>query len=320
MKAKLILILLAFSVSNIFAQTDTLKLKYDIDNLNRKVLNLGSKIETIQTVNSKILQENQSIIKSQTIQNKDFKQLNNDFEIFKQNAKNKIDSLQHVINSNSANIKTTANELDVKIDTTEKKTKQNISELDKTINQNTLYWVIAILIVSLVVLVVYIILRKEIFNQKNDLTDSLHDTRKALEEESIKLDNKLVKVLETQLKIISDEKLIQNNQVDHSLALKVADEIIRIQKNIIRMDANTKGLKQLTASVKRIQDNFASNGYELVEMLGKPYNDGMKVSANFIPDEKLEKGQQIITRVIKPQVNFKGVMIQSAQIEVSLGE
>ena len=86
------------------------------------------------------------------------------------------------------------------------------------------------------------------------------------------------------------------------------------------MDSNIKGLKQLTASVKRIQDNFASNGYELVEMLGKEYNEGMKAVPNFIPNEDLEKGQQIITRIIKPQVNYKGEMIQSAQIEVSVGE
>jgi len=86
------------------------------------------------------------------------------------------------------------------------------------------------------------------------------------------------------------------------------------------MDENTKGLKQLSASVIRIQDNFASNGYEIVEMLGKSYNEGMKVSANFIPTENLESGEQVITRIIQPQVNYKGVMIQSAQIEVSLGE
>ena len=86
------------------------------------------------------------------------------------------------------------------------------------------------------------------------------------------------------------------------------------------MDAETKGLKQLSASVIRIQDNFKANGYEMIDMLNKPYDQGMKVSANFIPDETLKAGEQIITRIIKPQVNFNGVMIQSAQIEVSQGE
>ncbi|GIV37730.1 MAG: hypothetical protein KatS3mg032_2109 [Cyclobacteriaceae bacterium] len=109
-------------------------------------------------------------------------------------------------------------------------------------------------------------------------------------------------------------------EVDHSLALKVADEIIRIQKNLKNMDPETKGLKQLSASVERIQDNFKANGYEIVDMLNKPFDPGMRVTANFRPDENLKKGEQIITRIIKPQVNFKGVMIQAAQVEVSVGE
>lgn len=52
-------------------------------------------------------------------------------------------------------------------------------------------------------------------------------------------------------------------------------------------------------------------------MLGKPYNEGMKVVANFVVDENLKEGQQIISGIIKPQINYNGQMIQSAQITVS---
>ncbi|CAN0605917.1 unnamed protein product, partial [Ectocarpus sp. 12 AP-2014] len=34
-------------------------------------------------------------------------------------------------------------------------------------------------------------------------------------------------------------------------------------------------------------------------------------------DENLEEGTRIITAVIKPQVNYKGVLIQRAQVDVS---
>lgn len=60
-----------------------------------------------------------------------------------------------------------------------------------------------------------------------------------------------------------------------------------------------------------------AKGYEIVDMLGKHYNDGMKVIANFVPDENLEEGEQVITKIIKPQINYNGVMIQAAEIEVS---
>jgi hypothetical protein len=131
-------------------------------------------------------------------------------------------------------------------------------------------------------------------------------------------------VLETQLKLVQEERskipANKSEEIDHSLALKVADEIVRINKNLSNMDANTKGLKQLSASVKRIEDTFAANGYDMPEILNKPFDPRMKMIANMVEDENLEKGIEIITKIIKPQVNYKGVQIQSAQVEVSVGQ
>ena len=317
MKTKLLLIFLAFSVSNVFAQTDSLKLNNDIDNLKSKVISLESKIEAIQTANTKIVQENESIKRSQIIQSKDLKQLNSDFEIYKQNAENKNDSLQNIISSNSANIKKTAAELGVKIEDTHNFTNQSITDINKTVSQNTLYWIIAILIVALSVLLVFVFLRKQIFKQKTDLDSNLQDTRNALEEEGVKLDNKLVEVLETQLKIINNNTGTEKED-DHTLALKVADEIVRIEKNISKMDSETKGIKPLAKGIERIKDNFKANGYDMVQLLDKEYDDGMNINViNFIDDETIPSGKKIITRIIKPQVNYRDVLIQRAQVDVS---
>lgn len=318
MKTKLLLIIIAFSVNNIFAQTDSLSLRKDINILNSKVATLESKIATIQTANTKILHVNESIKNSQAIQNKSFKQLNNDFEIYKKNAENKIDSLQNLINSYSANIKKTANELGVKIEDTHKFTNQSITDLKKTVSQNTLYWIIAILVVTLFVLLVFIFLRKQIFKQKTDLDGNILETRKALEEEGVKLDNKLIEILETQLKIINNTSTGSEQETDHTLALKVADEIVRIEKNISKMDNDTKGLKPLVKGIERIKDNFKANGYEMVQLLGNEYDDGMNIDViNFIDDDTIPSGKKIISRIIKPQVNYKDVLIQRAQVDVS---
>ena len=235
-----------------------------------------------------------------------------------------IVNLTAEINQNAQNIQTIANDLGTKIQQTETTAKDSISKLDKDVSTNRLYWIIATLVTLLLGGVLYRLLGKRIATSKTDVETQIKNTKKSLEEESIKLDNKLVEVLDTQLKLKQEEKQIVSSksttEIDHSLALKVADEIVRIHKNLQQMDSNTKGLKQLSASVKRIQDNFASNGYELVEMVGKEYNEGMKVIANFIPSEDIETGKEIITRIIKPQVNYKNEMIQSAQIEVSVGE
>jgi FtsZ-binding cell division protein ZapB len=318
MKAKLILLLIAFSVSNIFAQTDSLSFQKEINELSDKVNLLEEGIEQIKTENKAFAKESQSLINTQNVLRRENQQLIKDFDAYKQSAERKIDSLQQIIWSNSANIKTTADELGVKIDETHKATNQNIKELNETISQNTLYWIIAILIVAIFVLLVFILLKKQIFKQKTDLDSNLQNTRKALEEEGVKLDNKLIEVLETQLKIINNSNSVSGKEGDHTLALKVADEIVRIEKNISKMDTDTKGIKPLVKGIERIKDNFKANGYDMVQLLDKEYDDRMNIDViNFIDDDSIPSGKKIITRIIKPQVNYNDVLIQRAQVDVS---
>ena len=153
---------------------------------------------------------------------------------------------------------------------------------------------------------------------------SIDEVRKAqerMQEESIKLDNRLMEIIDQQLKTA---KAIQaaapsttNAAPDHSLAMKVADEIVRIELNLSRMDPSIRGYKQLSKAVERIKNNFMAKGYEIIDMLGKPYNEGMKVTANFVVDESLKEGELIITGITKPQINYNCKMIQAAQITVS---
>ena len=146
--------------------------------------------------------------------------------------------------------------------------------------------------------------------------EALGVAQKKMQEESIKLDNQMLAIVQKQLES-KPTTSVGTAVPDHSLALKVADEIVRIELNMSRMDSSIKGYKQLTKAVERIKDNFNANGYEIVDMLGKPYNEGMKVTANFVADEDLEEGKQIITGITKPQINYNGQMIQAAQITVS---
>ncbi|MBQ1613094.1 MAG: hypothetical protein II089_00390, partial [Selenomonas sp.] len=60
--------------------------------------------------------------------------------------------------------------------------------------------------------------------------------------------------------------------------------------NLYRMDKNTKGYKQLAKAVERIKDNFMAHGYEIVDMLGKNYDEGMRLDADFVLDETLPEG------------------------------
>ena len=148
--------------------------------------------------------------------------------------------------------------------------------------------------------------------ETKDAQKGLQESQQQLENGTISLDSKVADLLNAHL-----SSTIQANQQDHSLALKVADEIVRIETNLYRMAPATRGYKQLTRSVQRMKDCFMTKGYEISDLLGKPYNEGMKVVANFTIDESLKEGEAIITGVTKPQIIYNGKMIQAAQITVS---
>ena len=285
-------------------------------------------IETIKNLQTQVNQQQSDIQKLYSELNKEYRTYRIVKEDLNQtiidNQVKVVDSLNILINKSKQDLSSINKQLNTKIKQTGENANSKISELDSSLGKNRLYWIIASLATLLLGGLVYWLLGKRIQLSKTDVETQIKNTRGAVEEQHLQLDNKLIGLLDTQLKIQKEESKSQPNisleKTNHSLALKVADEVIRIQKNLSRMDEGTKGLKQLGSSVKRIQDNFASNGYELVEMLGKEYNEGMKVTANFVPSEDIETGKEIITRIIKPQVNFKGEMIQAAQIEVSVGE
>ena len=228
-----------------------------------------------------------------------------------------IDSLRKELVNAQSDLLSLSDKLGIDITNTQKQIADNVKSLGDNIKSKTIWGVsIAVLIVVLLV-AVYFILCKRVQKGKSAI-DKIKDTQKSIQEESLKLDGKLVELLNQQLNIqANNTNNVSTNQIDHSLALKVADEIVRIEMNLSRMDASIKGHKQLSKAVERIKNNFLANGYEMVDMLGKSYNDGMKVVANFVSDENLKDGEQIITGIIKPQVNYNGKMIQAAQITVS---
>lgn len=279
---------------------------------NDTIQQLQNNIEKLEGANNKLtLQINTANANIQKIERR-LSATADSLYIFKDNLAN-----------TNTNLQTIADNLGVKIQQTSEKASADLSTLNAKVGKNTLYWIIAVLFIALLSVLLFGWLKKQLSKEKTGLSDQIKKTSETLRDEQIKLDGQLIKLLDTQMQLMNAERQTSSakaEEVDHSLALKVADEIIRIHKNLSNMDSETKGLKQLSASVERIQDNFKANGYEMIDMLNKPFDQGMKVSANFRPDENLKQGEQVITRTIKPQVNFKGVMIQAAQVEVSVGE
>ena len=240
--------------------------------------------------------------------------------LFQQQVK-ELDSLRAVQQQQAENIKSLADKVGADISDANQKIDNNVSTLSESINSRTWFGALGILIAIGLLACTYYVLRKKIssgattIDKIRSAQEGLEMAQKAMQEESVKLDSKLVELLDKQIKISQTEE--SEAKIDHSFVMKVADEIVGIETNLYRMDPNTRGYRQLLRRIEHIRNNFLANGYEIVEMLGKPYNEGMKVVANFVSDETLAEGEQKITGIIKPQINYKGKMIQSAQITVS---
>jgi regulator of replication initiation timing len=301
MKQITISIFLLASVSA-FAQTETLT-KQD---LAKELQPLKTSVQSLRTENGKLKVE-VSNLKTQL-----------------SNANKNIDSLQNQTQVNSNAITQTANELGVKITASETNANQKITEVDKSLSKNSLYGIIGVLSAILLSALLYWLLSKRQRTDKTEVVEQLQKTKSSIEESLVKEFGKQTTLIESELALLAQQKTdsptSSNAEPDHSLALKVASEINLIERNINLMDKGTKGLKQLERSVGKLKDNLSANGYEMPELLGKQYHQGMKVIVtSSIPDENLEKGSEIITKVLIPQVNFNEKMIQTAQIEVSVG-
>lgn len=169
--------------------------------------------------------------------------------------------------------------------------------------------------------VIYIILfiRHKIKNLAFLIINKIHTIQGNIlsQEENL---NEFISYVEKLNRERNDGSLDRNDgSLDRSTILKILGEIHRIKKNISFMSEDTKGLKQILASISRMQLNLEANDFELIDLLGINYDDGMKVDADFIFDEESHVGKRVITKVMRPQINFKGKMIQSARVEVTCG-
>ncbi len=301
---RIILLVALFGTTTLFAQTqnensivnDVTAIQKNIEKQNKEIESLKTKIGTQSSQLQGLLQQTE-------------------------NFKLQNDSLSKKIETNSVNISSIAEDLGTKIHTSETNAKESISKLDKDVEKNRLYWIIGTLITLILGGLVYWLLGKRIATSQTDVESQIRNTKKSLEEESLKLDAQLLDIINSQLKIKETEtdKPVSGEK-DHSLVLKVADEVTRILMNLEVMDKEIKGYKHLKKYSESILDNLKAYGYEIPQLIGMNYNSGMNMVATLEFDESVESGKQIIKRIIKPQVNFEGKMIQAAKVTVAFNE
>lgn len=312
---KITFTILLFSSLGAFAQNVT---REDWD---KEIKSLTEMVKTLQSENSELKSDISKLKSEIKLIKSENSKLKSEISSELKMANKSIDTLRC---KTQKEISQKANELETKIKETGNKNEGKITEVSELLSKKSLYGIIGVLSAILFSGLLYWLLSKRQQTDKTDFIERLSKTKSSIEESLVKEFGKQTELMEAQLSLIESQKKnlfnTANSTPNHSLPLKVADELALIERNLSLMDSSTKGLKQLSRSVEKIKDNLSANGYEIPVLLGKPFNQGMKiVPVSTIPDESLEAGVEIITRIIKPQVNYNDKMIQAAQIEVSVG-
>jgi hypothetical protein len=300
-------------------------MEIEINTRHQNDLNLQNQIDQQNGIINKLKLDISEMELTITNNNDAYENIKSSFLSMKAKTKTQISEIntrhQNLINKMNSNLETlndSLTHLNTNISESNKNTLSQIENINLTISKNSLYWLITIFLIALTVLLLSLFLKNKISQSNINLFDQIDKTKKYLDNESIKLDSKLIKILENQISVIKDEKK-EEKEIDHSLPIQVGLEIYRMRKRIKYMPEETKGINALKNALERLEDEFKSNGYDIVDLLNKPFNDGLTVEAKFFPSDELKAGEKIITKVIKPQINYKGILVFQSKIEVTEG-
>lgn len=231
-----------------------------------------------------------------------------------------IDSLKLLIKRNSISIDSAKSEYN-------KCTMKNANStkaLEELIGRSILYGsIISFFIILFICVCVFYFYRKFLRVGINEHTvnneiDKLINNYAILEKEILYSNDKLIDEIEKQLAFIKVNE--ESKEIDHSLAIAVANELTRIQQNLNHMDAGVKGVSQLKNRAKALLTTLNSKQYEIPDLLGTTYNEGSSIIATLELNEDLDAGVKRIKRIIKPQVSYKGKLIQAAEVVVEYND
>lgn len=300
-KSLLIIQLVLFAGLNSFAQDDSKQIE-----LEKQVRLLKTEISTLkqnqQSSNGKI-SDLSNIISAQS---------------------RSIDSLCKDISKVNEQIKQTSSDMKKDISDTNDNINYKEKAMMSAINTKSVYAGLIGLLALVLSVVIFIRYRRRVNQSTLDLNNidsqitSLKNEQHRLEENIIASNDKLISAIEKQAVVVKTEDEIKDQ--DHSLALAVANELTRIQQNLNFMDPTVKGVSQLKNRAKAIMTTLNSKQYDIPDLLGKVYNEGDNIIATMELNEDMKEGTNRIKRVIRPQVSYKGKLIQAAEVFVEFNE
>lgn len=281
-------------------------------------------------LNNTAKQQQEKIRKLENKIREQYKSLNSQLADQQVEHQKQVEQLTQNLEALSTQQQTTQNKLIQLTDSIElldKSTTVRSEQLNQSMSYRTISVMVGLLILLALMGLSYWLLKKRQAENSKDLSTQVQQALESVrqsEEKMVQSDTQLAdRLIEVVAQLKQSEQSTkagsQQHEPDHSLPLKLADEIHRMRKRLAALPEETKGLKPLTKSLERLEEELQEQGYEIIDYTGLKYTENMSVSARFVPSDDLEEGQSIINKVVTPQVNFKGVLIRMADVEVSVG-
>tara|TARA_Y100000813_G_scaffold163114_1_gene123900 strand:+ start:3088 stop:4101 length:1014 start_codon:yes stop_codon:yes gene_type:complete len=303
---------LEFENKKLIDENKDLELK--IDSLEKEVSSIKNKLD-LKADNKKFDIEIDSIKSNQKkIINKIKEKANIvSVESIKNSLENKIDATKSNINDNTTQLGSAKDEIKNILVTLDDQG-INIQNTSGKVEKNNIYILLSFLLGIMLLITCIIIYRLTSKNKTN--ISSANDQLKRIKE----LDDDLKNILEKHTKILENDNGTDSQEETLKSLKIVADEIMTMENNIYQMtedEQNSRGLKRIKRAIKNLRNNYKTMGYDIPVLLGIEWKEGDIIEIiSEIPDENIEKGKRIISRVVTPRIDFKGKMIQRAKVEL----
>jgi len=313
---------------NASIQANNDQLKDEISSVKKQLDNLkADSIAQSQKLNEDIQKNDSQLKKSISALNERLNKLDdavqaNNSQLKKETSavKEQFASLKSSLDAQNqkfvATVQSDSEQLKKSISALDEKMQKLNSAVSETTDTQQLYWIIALLILLVGILGVFFLLKNKITRTANALRSGLITRLEELKTEIAQLDTKPIPDHKPGSK---GAPTAPDAEPDHSLPIKVCEEIQRMRNRMKHMDQDDQATKVFRKRLASLEEALNERGYEMANLENNPYNDGMTVKANFMSDENMKKGEEIITRIIRPQINYKDVLIQAAEVEVSQG-
>ena len=191
------------------------------------------------------------------------------------------------------------------------------SEQAKT-EKNFLYTVVGILVVLVLVIAIHLLTQRRansIEQKTGDLDASTEELKKQLSDLSTGTSEDLASALEKFANIATAQAT--ETEPDHTMVKEFAKQIISIENNMSRMDANDRGLKRIKRAKDKMHDTLKTMDYEITPLLGSNVFEGQNIEIKRKDaDENITPGNRTIYNVLQAEIIYKGKQILHAQVDI----